>query len=351
MKSKVVIFFLAISLITLVISTKAIAANNNLGGKILLQVESKGEAWYINPKDGKRYYMANGEQAFQIMKNLGVGASNKDIERMKIDASYRKQLIGKILLQVESKGEAYYISSDGNYNYLKDGSSAFNLMRKMGLGISNSDLNKISEYKVNTENKNPVSLTPVTGSIASSTLTYTEMFVLAVKACKGRNAFDSLDPSDGKSCFVEFAKDNGYQNPCDIFKNYSLKLEKRCLASYGKQYDTSSADRDGITIYDVELIRYSIGMYYNDHGKFPDSLILNNDNGGLASYIDGYQINKMPTAKKGLTKNCSVDYEYKYKLVNKNEYTLSYCIDGENAISSANNLTPGIHTATEKSIQ
>ena len=63
MKSKVIIFLLALSLLIPVVVIKA-ATTNNLNGKILLQVESKGEAWYVNPKDGKRYYMANGDQAF-----------------------------------------------------------------------------------------------------------------------------------------------------------------------------------------------------------------------------------------------------------------------------------------------
>ena len=144
MKSKAIIFLLALPLLIPLALTKA-ATPNNLNGKILLQVESKGEAWYVNPKEGKRHYMANGDQAFQIMKTLGAGMSNKDIEKMKTDATYRKKFIGKILLQVESHGEAYYISSDGRYNYLKDGASAYQVMRRLGLGISNANLNKIAE--------------------------------------------------------------------------------------------------------------------------------------------------------------------------------------------------------------
>lgn len=34
-----------------------------LKGRILLQVESVGEAWYVNPTDGRRYYLADGQQA------------------------------------------------------------------------------------------------------------------------------------------------------------------------------------------------------------------------------------------------------------------------------------------------
>ena len=123
--------------------TSATTAPNNLRGKILIQVESHGEAWYVNPKDGKRYYMTDGNAAFNIMRTLSLGMSNKDIDRMKTDATYRKKFMGQILLQVESHGEAYYISFDGRYNYLKDGAAAYEIMRKLSLGITNANLDKI----------------------------------------------------------------------------------------------------------------------------------------------------------------------------------------------------------------
>jgi hypothetical protein len=53
---------------------------NRLQGKIVLQVESRGEAWYINPVDGKRYYMPDGPSAYQIMRYLSLGITNKDLE-------------------------------------------------------------------------------------------------------------------------------------------------------------------------------------------------------------------------------------------------------------------------------
>jgi len=56
---------------------------NKLKGRILLQVESKGEAWYLNPDDGKRYYMKNGNDAFWIMKYLSLGISNANLEKRK----------------------------------------------------------------------------------------------------------------------------------------------------------------------------------------------------------------------------------------------------------------------------
>lgn len=44
-----------------------------LAGRILLQVEEKGEAWYINPADLKRYYLRDGDAAYEIMRELSLG--------------------------------------------------------------------------------------------------------------------------------------------------------------------------------------------------------------------------------------------------------------------------------------
>lgn len=52
-------------------------------GKILLQVENNGEAWYVNPDDGKRYFLGRPADAFQIMRKLGLGISNNDFEKLK----------------------------------------------------------------------------------------------------------------------------------------------------------------------------------------------------------------------------------------------------------------------------
>lgn len=116
---------------------------NKLKGKIMLQVESHGEAWYVNPTDYKRYYMASGDEAFKIMRNFGIGIKNSDLNKIKTDKNYAKKFSGKIMLQVESHGEAYYIDFNGGVHYLKDGAAAYDAMRNLGLGINNSDLNKI----------------------------------------------------------------------------------------------------------------------------------------------------------------------------------------------------------------
>lgn len=116
---------------------------NRLKGKILLQVESMGEAWYVSPSDGKKIYMANGNEAYNIMRNEGIGITNTDLEKIKNNKNSAIKHSGKIFLQVQDKGQAYYIDFKGVAVYLQNGSKAFELMRSSGMGISNKDIRKV----------------------------------------------------------------------------------------------------------------------------------------------------------------------------------------------------------------
>lgn len=120
-------------------------------GRILLQVEKNGEAWYINPGDKKRHYMGRPSDAFDLMRELGVGATNEDINKIpkSTDAwtapfDALRHTRGKILIQVEEHGEAWYVNPvDGRRYYLGRPDDAFRIMRELGLGITNTNLYKI----------------------------------------------------------------------------------------------------------------------------------------------------------------------------------------------------------------
>jgi len=53
-------------------------------GKILLQVERHGEAWYVHPKTGIRYYMKDGEAAYNLMRYYSLGITNADLEKIPV---------------------------------------------------------------------------------------------------------------------------------------------------------------------------------------------------------------------------------------------------------------------------
>lgn len=112
----------------------------NLNGRILLQVEDKGQAWYVNPLDSRRYYLGRPDDAFAIMRSLGLGISNRDLNYFAVNG-VPVRLSGRILLQVEDKGQAYYVDPlKRQIHYLGRPADAFNLMRQKGLGITNRDL-------------------------------------------------------------------------------------------------------------------------------------------------------------------------------------------------------------------
>lgn len=118
-------------------------ASNTLAGRILLQVEDKGQAWYVSPINYKRYYLGRPNDAFNIMRKLGLGISNKNFDALQTKAN--KSLLGRILIKVEDSGRAYYYNPlNAKLYYLGRPDDAFRIIRSLGLGITNANLNKIN---------------------------------------------------------------------------------------------------------------------------------------------------------------------------------------------------------------
>lgn len=125
----------------LVFPVQALTLASSLSGRILLQVESRGEAWYVNPKDLKKYYLGKPEDAYTLMKQLSVGISEQEFASWNHGApSWAK---GKLYIRPQSHGEAYYVDLNQRWNYLGRPFDAWQLFRAKGLGISNNDLAKI----------------------------------------------------------------------------------------------------------------------------------------------------------------------------------------------------------------
>lgn len=129
------------------------AIDNNLtkriSGKILLQVEKNGEGWYVYPDDKKKYYLGRPADAFSIMRNLGLGIKHSELNNY-LNAKFPSRLSGKIMLDVEQNGEAYYVNPDDLKGYyLSRPVDAFRIMRELGLGITNNDIRKIDVGEIN----------------------------------------------------------------------------------------------------------------------------------------------------------------------------------------------------------
>lgn len=121
--------------------------SSQLSGRILLDVENKGEAWYVYPGDLHRYYLGRPADAYTIMRNLSSGISNSNFSE--VASSTPDRLKGIILLKTEDHGRAYYINPlDKSLNYFEKADDAYNIMRHYALGVTPADLKTIPIGKI-----------------------------------------------------------------------------------------------------------------------------------------------------------------------------------------------------------
>jgi hypothetical protein len=113
-----------------------------LSGRILLQVEENGEAWYVYPVNRLRYYLGRPDDAFRIMRELGLGISERDYDNFRENPPAR--LLGRIMIRAHMNGEAYYVDPlTRRFIYLGRPADAFQIMREKGLGVSNFNLSRM----------------------------------------------------------------------------------------------------------------------------------------------------------------------------------------------------------------
>ena len=138
---------------------------NQLKGLIILKVEAKGEAYYMHPRTKSMYYLGRPDDAYAVMRDQGIGITNANLARIPvgagpntlkgaIDLNFTAKQLGVIFLQVEAKGEAWYVyPKDKKRYYLGRPNDAYNVMRTLGLGVSNSNFARLTGT---TAEKNPL---------------------------------------------------------------------------------------------------------------------------------------------------------------------------------------------------
>lgn len=114
-----------------------------LSGRILLQVEQRGEAWYVDPKDGQRYFLDSPLRSLETMGKMAVGVSESAWRTFSNVAP--ENLAGRFLIRTESDGRLYYVNpQDRSFRYIATPLDAWRLMGNVGLGIMDVNLRKIT---------------------------------------------------------------------------------------------------------------------------------------------------------------------------------------------------------------
>lgn len=84
-------------------------------GKILLDVENHGEAWYVNPQTLQRTYLGRPEEALYRLSKLAVWVDFVNIERIAEDGAaspdpaYAERMAGYVLAPNDLLGAAWYV--------------------------------------------------------------------------------------------------------------------------------------------------------------------------------------------------------------------------------------------------
>lgn len=208
MKKNIYYFFLIFCLSFLLFNSKLAKASSlpyELRGHFLIEVDKSGNAWYVDVNNTLRHPLD--EKSFMsFVSEQGLGVSNNDLEkipiavndkliridsdkdglddrlelaigtnpfladtdgdshsdsveilnhfnplgpgRLKIDLNFTKKLAGRILLQVESKGQAWYINPTDNLRYyIEDFSDLLTIVSLTGKGISSKNLSLITDIR------------------------------------------------------------------------------------------------------------------------------------------------------------------------------------------------------------
>ncbi len=130
---------------------------DQLEGEMLLQVEGSGEVYYVDPVDGGKEYLADGEAAYRLLRRRALGITNANLERIpegveRSDSNrctdpanvMGRRLRGRILLQVEEHGEAWYVwPTNCRRYYVGTYDRAYQIMKKLSLGVTNRNLARI----------------------------------------------------------------------------------------------------------------------------------------------------------------------------------------------------------------
>ncbi|MCK5211361.1 hypothetical protein KAJ89_01540 [Candidatus Parcubacteria bacterium] len=123
---------------------------SRLKGKILLQVESAGEAWWLNPDDKKRYFLGRPSDTWRMIQSQGIKIVGDElIQYLYFDKSFPSVMAGRFIINEDDITDVYYVSPENLRGIkLKAAEEAWQAIKEQGLGISNEDIRKLKVAEI-----------------------------------------------------------------------------------------------------------------------------------------------------------------------------------------------------------
>ncbi len=136
-----IFFYIFIIMSGLIIgrASEAVGITGQLAGRILAATEQPGGLWYVNPENRQLYYLGQPAAVMDMIRALGLGVSNSDFDIWKGIAP--KRLKGKILLKVEDRGQAYYVNpNDLALVYLGPPDDVMRILSPLAITVNYADI-------------------------------------------------------------------------------------------------------------------------------------------------------------------------------------------------------------------
>ena len=128
----------------------AITMAERLAGQFLLDIEHNGVAWYVHPETFERYTVGVPDNFNNFIFNAGNKVSQEVFDIVLTSTSTQESLEGFILINPSKTPLALYFHPGSNVPIIieKPG-SLLHIIREVGKGISNSDLERIPKATSN----------------------------------------------------------------------------------------------------------------------------------------------------------------------------------------------------------
>jgi len=119
-----------------------------LAGRILLKVEDHGQAYYIDPVSLRLSYLGRPDDAFQTIRQYGLGITNTDLAKIPIAESSAKQITASTITPISSS-----LINDENKRYaFKYNNVEHEIIQAVSVSLYNIYKNSPKVYSYNPDN-------------------------------------------------------------------------------------------------------------------------------------------------------------------------------------------------------